>query len=97
MKTTTETPLERLRHHVTGAIERGEKDAIVEQAPDATRTDSLLDGWVNIWESPALGRHRGMYTWKTQSDGRDAAIKHLNEYGPLEKYINTIPLAEWCD
>lgn len=27
-------PLERLRHHVTGAIERGEKTAITEQTGD---------------------------------------------------------------
>lgn len=27
------TPLQTLRHHVTGAIERGEAEAIVEQTP----------------------------------------------------------------
>jgi hypothetical protein len=40
MKTTciTKTPLERLRHHVTGAIERGEAEPVVEIATPATHT-----------------------------------------------------------
>ena len=38
-RTRPATPLERLRHHVTGAIERGEATAIVEQAVDAHSTE----------------------------------------------------------
>lgn len=45
-------PLGRLRHHVTGAIERGEAEAIVERKPvdvDATLVE-LRDRFVNLRE-----------------------------------------------
>lgn len=35
------TPQELLRHHVTGAIERGEKEAIAEQTKKETINDAL--------------------------------------------------------
>ena len=36
-------PLDRLKHHVTGAIERGEKEAIVEERPYfAEGTEAML-------------------------------------------------------
>jgi hypothetical protein len=36
-------PLDRLRHHVTGAIERGEAEAIVEVAPQGHIQAAILD------------------------------------------------------
>lgn len=42
MNTERQTPLERLRYHVTGAIERGEKEAIVEQTYDSPEQDERI-------------------------------------------------------
>lgn len=42
------TPLEMLKHHVSGAIERGEKEAIVEQAMTITAQE-LNDLAKQLW------------------------------------------------
>lgn len=42
-------PLERLRHHVTGAIQRGEAEAIVEQPVRWEVQTRIGDGWQNCW------------------------------------------------
>lgn len=40
------TPLEKLRHHITGAIERGEKEAIVELLhPIESENGAILAGY----------------------------------------------------
>lgn len=42
------SPLDRLRHHVTGAIERGEAEAVVEQPVDGLAGElaaRALEGW----------------------------------------------------
>jgi hypothetical protein len=53
---TMSTPLDRLRHHVTGAIERGEAEPIVEQPVTGVKIehritqqehDSAFNGWAD--------------------------------------------------
>ena len=50
----TQGPLERLRHHVTGAIERGEKEAITEMPTRDTiawvRMYNSLGCKIGIWD-----------------------------------------------
>lgn len=41
------SPLDRLKHHVTGAIERGEKEAIVERRAPVTRTIKGAACWAS--------------------------------------------------
>ncbi len=50
---TKQTPIERLRHHVTGAIERGEKSAIVAvtdsgKAPSVKPSDLIREARINL-------------------------------------------------
>lgn len=49
-------PLERLRHHVSGAIERGEKEAIVEVTPVA-RLSELLEKHSELVRDFTYGQH----------------------------------------
>lgn len=45
MNTKPNRPLDRLRHHVTGAIERGEAQAIVEQKPPGQSVQFTPGPW----------------------------------------------------
>ncbi len=50
---TKQTPIERLRHHVTGAIERGEKSAIVAVTDSGTAPSVADCQWFALCENPA--------------------------------------------
>jgi hypothetical protein len=54
----TQTPLQKLRYHVTGAIERGEKNAIVEQAA-STKDSTIL--------APASAATHAPGEWRVRS------------------------------
>jgi len=66
------TPLERLRFHVSGAIERGEKEPIAEKTIlDAIRTGDRVT-IVNRFGQERTGRAtlRGPYGWVLNMGGR---------------------------
>ena len=71
-------PLDRLKHHVTGAIERGEKTAIVEQAAPRMFGGSI---------------HAALVHAATQYDTRQARGKRYNPYA-LAQYLGRITEVE---
>ena len=80
----TQTPLERLRHHVSGAIARGESAPIVEVAGPAKHTpgpwtadrDGVILGTLGP-ARPFVGRIDDDY-----NDGQTAANRHLIAAAP---------------
>ena len=63
-------PIERLRYHVTGAIERGEKEAIVARETMPTKVNTrFMDWWPLLnselakqgWPQAGYGDARGCY------------------------------------
>ena len=102
-------PLERLRHHVTGAIERGEAVAIVEQAAPRTLTRAEAHDTIEAAEQMgALGHLAvawdmpGHWNEHAEWDAADfyalvdeSAVDgdHVRSYGPSDSDATCLP--EW--
>ncbi len=69
--------LERLRYHVTGAIERGEAVAIVEVPAIKATSDRRADGWRPVLEFANGGRQCMASRYGTMEAAERAAAKCL--------------------
>lgn len=83
------TPLETLRHHVSGAIERGEKQAIVEQAPEVGNRPKRHDKPCVAYRSG----HRPTCIWL--KDGTKVIIKRdaNGTYLEVENQSEIVPMS----
>lgn len=70
-------PLDRLRYHVTGAIERGEKEAITEQKAAHTPTPTYID---QAWYCAALVREWNEESFPVGDINRTHSLEGIYQY-----------------